>query len=324
MFGSNRFSPENAPVLEDDHYQPYARRSVGQIFTFVFLLALGAGFLLWYLGSGDSKDGSAQITATNLEMTPDGELIPAPPTAAQQQAATSNDKGIIEEGKDLVKDTIQSVTGQVDGTAIVEAEQAIKQQAMLMAKMKDDSQRHTVADIIGKPVLAADEESVGKINDIIINKNTGEAAVIVVDAEGQGYRQKLTELDFKDVRKQTPNGSVYLNVDNKEFTSNEAFQYESLPENYMSLRDLHDGQVLDFEGKLAGEVRTVVYRNAEVQKIYFLLKPSLSPNMQPVEFGIPFEKANIVKNKDGYDVKLTKAQTEDLAKQLYTEPQPQL
>lgn len=305
MVSNGNYDKSNPPVLEDDHYQPYAKRTVGTIFSFAIILAAVFGFILW--SSGDNNSDNQQSLASK----------------AQYDAGTGDirerneDGSMYESGVDLVKDTVGAVTGEKpNGMAAGEATKILEKNAKILANMSQ-GQRYSVASVIGQKVQDSDRMDVGTIDDIIISKETGDAQAIVVNSEGQGYANSLKELRFDDVRKQTPSGAVYLNVTNDEFTSNPEFSYEEQPEQYISLRDLHDGQVLDVDGNVAGEVRTVLYSNAEAQKIYFELKPSLSPTQQPMEFGIPFESVDVIKNEDGYDIKLSKAQTEALAERLF-------
>ena len=306
MFSNGHYDKSNPPVLEDDHYQPYAKRTVGTIFSFAIILAAVFGFILWSAGDGEGDNQRSVASASNAQTGSD--------TTDRER---NEDDGLLESGVDLVKDTIGSVTGEKpNGMAAGEADKVLEKNAKILANM-NEGQRYAVANVIGQKVQDSDRQDVGTIEDIIINKETGDAQAIVVDSEGQGYTNNLKELGFEDVRKQTPSGAVYLNVTNEEFTTNPEFSYEKQPEQYISIRDLHDGQVLDVDGNVAGEVRTVLYRNAEAQKIYFELKPSLSPTQQPMEFGIPFESVDVVKNDDGYDIKLSKAQTEALAERLF-------
>jgi len=306
MVSNGNYDKSNPPVLEDDHYQPYAKRTVGTIFSFAIILAAVFAFVLWSVGDSDSNNSQSTASVPNAQY------------AGTDDARERNEDGsMYESGVDLVKDTVGAVTGEKpNGMAAGEASKVLEKNAKILANISQ-GQRYAVSNVIGQKVQDSDRQDVGTIEDIIINKETGDAQAIVVDSEGQGYTNNLKELGFEDVRKQTPSGAVYLNVTNEEFTTNPEFSYKEQPEQYVSLRDLHDGQVLDVDGNVAGEVRTVLYSNAEAQKIYFELKPSLSPTQQPVEFGIPFESVDVIKNEDGYDIKLSKAQTEALAERLF-------
>ncbi len=85
----------------------------------------------------------------------------------------------------------------------------------------------------------------------------------------------------------------------------------------VSLRHLRDGQVLDYQGKVAGEVEAIIYQNAEAQDIYFKLKPRLVGESQAKLYGLPLEAFDLTTNRDGYDIKLSKEQTASLAEVLY-------
>ena len=88
-------------------------------------------------------------------------------------------------------------------------------------------------------------------------------------------------------------------------------------ESWISLRRLKNAEIIDYEGGFVGNVRTVIYGNNEVQGLYFELCQSLKQfDNKPLY--IPFNALQFVENASGLKVMLTKAQTQSLARCLFT------
>lgn len=127
---------------------------------------------------------------------------------------------------------------------------------------------------------------------------------MVRQQSGGDVQSKFTEDKLEEKLEEKPEFYYNNNYDN---------------ERYFSLRHLRGGQVLDFEGNVAGQIDTVIYENAEAQNIYFSLKPVLNPLNSPVRFGIPYQAVDVIENPDGYDIQLSKKQTINLAEKLYSQ-----
>ncbi len=195
--------------------------------------------------------------------------------------------------------------------------QELQHEQSAQAKSSEEY-RHSFSVIEGSSVFSSEGQKSGTLYDILINKETGAARAIVVNDEDAAYARDLKAIGFNEVVQQDSDGDVALSMTDSQFKDGQPFEYTADDKgNYISLRLLHSGQLLDYEGKVAGEIDAVIYENAEVQNIYFTLRPTLA-QYGPSKLFIPFDEANIVRNQDGYDIQLTKEQTERLARTLFS------
>ena len=196
-------------------------------------------------------------------------------------------------------------------------EKYAERQAARVAVSQGDEYRHSVLDVVGSEVFSRRGEMAGNIHDILVHKETGKARAIVVNEDDSRYERDLTALSFKRVQRQQDDGDVLVTVTEEKIEDAPDFTYSSLEDtNYISLRHLRDGQLLDYEGKVAGQIDAVIYQNAEAQNIFFTLRPVLAQHGIS-KFQMSFEDINIIESPDGLDIKLTKEQTEKLAETMF-------
>lgn len=88
----------------------------------------------------------------------------------------------------------------------------------------------------------------------------------------------------------------------------------------VNMRMLKNAQIIDFEGNITGEVDAVIYKDQDVDHIYFELQPSIAPEAQPRVYSIPYAEANIMETETGaYQILLNKEQTAAVAAMLLQE-----
>lgn len=316
MSNDPRINPNNAPIWEDDHNAAYANRSISAIFGFVFLIALIGAASFWALGYF-----SAAPPSKNVIVTQQGTTAPLPEQADQSttSAATAGDRPIY----DFFYSLFNSASNGADSAKMKTAKAltVLEDNAKAIADADtNDGYRHSIKDVVGSDVVDKDGDQFGRVHDIVVNKKTGEGMAVIVDGAGEYHESQLSSLSYKNVLMQDSEGSVLMTVTGNAFQEKDGFEYTNMDnDKFISLRLLHGGQLLDDLGEVAGDVDAVIYQNAEAQKIYFVLDTALSPNADVVEFSLPFTEVNIIKNPDGYDVKMTKAQTEKLAQLLFTQ-----
>lgn len=320
----DRVSPESANIWHHEHDAPYARRSVSSIFISVALIALLIAFAYWFfvgrnapqdLSYSNAQNQSAQASTALPQTANTRASYSAPPT---QSAATETKSGGGPVG--FFKRLIGGITNTVgDGPGIRAVDPTVElQQEYSRLENIDDGYRHSFNDVLDSQITGSQGEEAGELHDVIIHKDTGVAKAIIIDKEGQYYDTDLTAIKFKNIIKQEANGDVLMSMDRQDVLNNRDFNYAALnDEDYVSIRHLKDGQVLDYEGNVAGQIDAVIYENGEAQNIYFALSPSLSPQGVSHVFGLPYTAVQVVKNLDGYDIKLSKEQTESLAEALY-------
>ncbi len=284
---------QNANMWNMNENQPYARRSVSSIFNIILIFAICALALYWYMGQASDE--------------------PSPVTVGSADEATQSSPGL----KDMTKSAIKMVKGDTTGTSAGEAAQILENQAEAIAALKTQYE-NSVNDIINSDVMIPNGESAGKIHDILIHKDTGQAKAIIINSADNGYySNELKKLSFSKVTNPESEGTLKTSVTAETLADQEPFDYAAKNEKYISLRSLENGKILDDQGQVAGKIIAIIYQDADTQSLYFALSPALAPNKKDKRFGIAFEAANLVKSDNGYDIKLTKAQTEALARQVF-------
>lgn len=331
-----RMNPNTADVVGSSELkQPYARRAIKAVLGFALALLIIGAFVGWYFFT-PSDDG----TSNNNTSTPQQQ------TLATQMPGNDYDQG---SGRSSIYNFFYKVFGGIDDgledsphnlnnvehidqmnidtaelfndevSPTLNLKKISERRANALEAMNQDEYRHSVHDILGSDVYGRKGDKAGRIFDILVHKETGKARAIIVREGNVRYERDLTALRFKRVLKQSSEGDVVMTISEEKIEDKPDFRYASLEDtNYISLQHLRDGQLIDFEGNVTGQVDAVIYENAEAQNIYFTLRPILAREGIS-KFQLPFEEINIVESADGYDVKLTKEQTIALAKTLFTD-----
>lgn len=310
--------PHNAPVLESDHHAPFARRSVNAVFGIVLAIGLVGGFLFWYYGffSGEKIIRGPETNIPEKKVVYIDKPENPYPEGTHKNTVYGFFYSLMGGAAHGVEDSPLNLPGDPDERTI-EALNTLEEHAHRLANI-DDNYSQSIRDVVGSEVVGRKGDKAGNIHDIVVHKETGEAQAIIVDEAGNSYNRELAALSYDRVLKQDKDGNVLMTVTDNKFEKNREFAYSKMDDTkYVSLRHLRDGQLLDDQGEVAGQVNAIIYQNAEAQKIYFTIKPSLTPTKKLLEFGLPFEDVKIIQNPDGYDVQMTKEQTESLAEALY-------
>jgi len=231
----------------------------------------------------------------------------------------------------MINDFLKSIMGSMGsggddialGTVDTSSAEAYLDKEIERIKNQNDGYINSFANFIGKDVLDVDQNKVGEIHDIIVYKSTGKSVNLIVNKDGNAAVRELKAVSFKDILTQSENGETQLTLNSGAFSEDKDFDYADMDFNkYLSLKYLLEGQVLDDKNEVAGKIEAVIYENAEVKNICFLLKPKLINNAENSEesrFSLPFKYSNITKNVDGYDLKLNNKQTVALAENLFTD-----
>lgn len=325
-----RVDPETAPVINYENNQPYGKRSINAVFGFVIAVFLIGGFTAWFFFTPDEDTQSKMPYYAEGTQKPGNEY-----EAGSGRSAVYNffynvfggiDDGLEDnphnlENVERIDQFDIDVDMMDDEEAVIAVEEYAERRAALLASIQEDDFRHSFLDVEGSDVIGRKGDRVGKIHDVVVHRETGMAKAIVVDEDGSRYERDLAAVRFKRITRQSPDGDVRLTIAEERVEAKPEFYYQDMNEDdYVSLRHLRHGQILDYRGEVAGQVEAVIYENAEAQNIYFALKPRLVPAGKPRVYGLPFEEVNIVENPDGFDIQLTREQTESLAETLYEQP----
>lgn len=88
---------------------------------------------------------------------------------------------------------------------------------------------------------------------------------------------------------------------------------------------LHDfethfnGKILDYEGRVAGDISAIKYDDGEIKSFNFILNQALTPADKDRRYTIPEDEVKVVQDGDIFFIQLNKEQTQALAKILYEE-----
>lgn len=306
-----RINPNTAPVWGQEVDQPYARRSIFNIFMAIVLIIGFIYIILWWSSEPETNQNLDQRVVLEEQMP--GNRYPDGSVRGGIYDLFYKIFGGIEDGLEDNPHNLNNVDHLDDfnlnqGNVVLKGKTPIKTVEPVegtVVPKPEDGYKYSVYDIIGSKVQGVEVQNTGKVHDILIHKDTGKAKGIVLNDEGVYYDRDLKILKFKNVLHQTPEGEVEMMITEDIIKDRPEFDYQAVVNSeYISLRNLRDGQVLSHDGDFLGQIDAVIYQNAEAQSIYFKLQSSL--------FKIPYDAAKIIENSDGYDIQLTEKQTESL------------
>lgn len=334
MSGNNKnFDDQNGksfPIFDHDTNIPYANRSIRMIVWVVITILLVGGFVGWFFYGSSSeyaeRTNSQKTQMADSSFEQDSAHNPIydffyKMFSGVEDGLEDNPHSLdnIEDTDNLNLDTGDAYERAASAKlAIEEYEEYVEGQSQKgVASGEDDEYRHSIVDVVGSEIYGRKGQKTGDIFDVLVHKDTGKAKAVVLNEDESRSVRDLASLGFKKVLKQQVDGDILLTVAEERVEDTSEFRYADMDaQDYVSLRHLRDGQLIDFEGEVAGQIEAVIYENAEAQTLYFTLRPALA-QQGAREFQIPFEEAEIVENRGGYDIQLTKAQTAALAKFLF-------
>lgn len=315
-------SGKQPPVLDHDTELPYGDRSVRMIlFILALVVAVIVGTTLIFFGEVTGEDTTAgQKTAQSA--------APQAATPASTAPARSDEPSAVQRFfEDMFSgadDGLDPDDMNLDEASPVEhavrAQLSLQEQAQSMSRGAG-GYRHSLYDVIDAQVIDESGQDVGEITDILVNQDTGAARTLILDEDNHTIARDLKDIQFSRVFKQAPDGTTRLSISDSAVEEKPGYSYAAdEPGKYISLRRLRGGQLLDFEGNVAGQIDAVIYGNAEAQGLVIDLRPTLDradSRTGNFHFFLPFSEADFVENPDGLDIKLTKEQTRALAQQLF-------
>jgi len=337
MFSNDpRIDPNNANVVgASELRQPYTRRAMNAILGFAFALVVFGAIVGWFFfsPSNDNED-TAPSNQQTQQLAVNSQMPGNDYSEGSGRSAVYNFFykmfGGIEDGLEDSPHNLKNVEHvqnaglgplQTKGDSpTITLDRIAERRAAYINAQNQDEYRHSVRDVVGSEVYGVNGEKAGSIFDILVNKETGQARAIIVNDDDARYERDLTAIGFKNVIKQQSDGDVSVTMAEEKVEDKPDYNYSSIEDtNYVSLRNLYDGQLIDFEGNVTGQIDAVIYENAEAQNVYFTLRATLAQALGARTFALPFDEVNIIESADGYDIKLTKEQTLALAQHLTKE-----
>ncbi len=321
------YDTSDASIIAQDTNQPFAQRSISFFFSIIafgLIIFFAAGFYHWY--TYDEKENVQ--TEQEIELTSGGE-VPLPLEADRRE------EGFFESFFDKVGRSMQltlntqsstvnasSAQDGVAATPMVNVSKFVDKEPVKTqeTEKKANIEKHlnfTLADIVGKDVTDRDGREAGFLHDVVINKTSGEGMAIIIQ-EDKYFNADLSLLEISEVETDDNASKVQTHITQESVQNREEFFYDMLDGGeYISLKQLENAKVIDFEGNVTGEVATVIYKDSEVQSLYFTLSPKFEKFDDKMAHALPYDAVNIVEGKNRYEIRLSKEQTEEIAKSLF-------
>ena len=320
----NRDKHEQCPPEPsyDDNVLKYGEKSVKNLFLVFITVFLAGSFIVWFfLGDRLTQEDTT------------------PPSESPSVAASQNDMSaqIEQSGQNMVYQLFKKMfSGAEQGLELSDTElnigdsgvnDSLQAQIYLEKQSEKISEvetgyKYSLFDVIGAEVTGKTGRVVGEVEDILVNRNTGEARYLLIDDDEDKLRQDLKDIQFDKVFKQSSGGKTRIALSESGLESKDKFVYTDEERgSLISLLRLRDGLLLDYKGEIAGDVDAIIYGNAEARGLVLDLRPALE-DYQSSPFYISFDQASFVESRDGLDIKLTKSQTRALAQRLFEANRP--
>lgn len=175
--------------------------------------------------------------------------------------------------------------------------------------------RYTANGMIGRTIYNWKGEGVGKVHDIILDRQGNPAMVIVADGEIFGMGKKVA-FDYGIVTTRDENGDVIAPISENMIDKRSEFSYDPkdasatvrvLPSDGYSVNALLDGQLVDPGRTTVADIDNIVFRNGKAALLIVSFDKILG--MGGDKAAVAFGDATIVKDgDDAYDFQLSAPQ----------------
>jgi len=241
--------------------------------------------------------------------------VPAFAETAKSQTQTkpeiSETGNIVEDAKTAVKDIKKDTSKAYD-----------KIKATLIGKENNDKNttleidsKYTANNIIGQPVhnsTSKENESVGTIKDIIIDRDGKGIWVIVAD--GNFFDMgKLAAFDYERIMKINSNGDIAAPLTKSSIDNAAEFSYENkdysnrvlvIPSNGLSVSKLLQGRLLDQNKESMADIENILFKNGMASQIIVGFDKMLGFGGEKAVFS--FHDVTIIHDDEKLDFQMSK------------------
>ena len=326
MFKNNNIQNQTSDT--DYNAEFMQSTGIGRIFTRFMKVALGIGAAagIYSMTSGDTPNDGSDMAGLPIQQAVAGE------------APGGGDSGATDAALNAIADTITptskagQVTSAVSGVGemvtglLGQAQGNANAPAFYRPVITDDGIEDSFFDLSYKSIKDENGKNIGKINDILVDTQSGKAEYIIYALPGESEKAnpKLSRIGYGAVMMQEKDGDIQVNLNEATLENPEStFQYTpQILGEYLSLKYLRQGQVMDAFGETVGKIMAVTYRNNGIEDVYIALDESFATGKARI-FHMPFKEVSIIRDQDGFDLHLNKTQTERIARQVYASEQRQ-
>lgn len=177
--------------------------------------------------------------------------------------------------------------------------------------------RLTADELIGADVANPAGEKIGKIEDILVDKEGDAETVVINDSGVLGLGGKLVAFDYDIIEGFTGDKDVVVMLTDKSLKEAKRFEYEApsapdakisvMPASQFSVKKIADAKVVDAQGKAVANVDTVAFDGDDADYVIVTFNKILG--MGGDKAALDFEAIDLVNNNGKYQFKLNSQQT---------------
>lgn len=173
----------------------------------------------------------------------------------------------------------------------------------------------TATGMIGQPVTDAAGKRIGKLHDIIIDRDGNARMVVVSDGGILGLGNKMAAFDYGVVIKRNNDGDVISTLNQAALDNVAEFSYDTkktgnnvrvMPTGGISVAKILDAELLNPENKAVAAVDNVVFRNGQADMVIVTFNKILGLGGEKA--AMSYDSLALVENDKDVDFRLTAQQ----------------
>jgi sporulation protein YlmC with PRC-barrel domain len=178
-------------------------------------------------------------------------------------------------------------------------------------------ERMTAAGMIGKPVENGNNERVGTVKDVILEKNGKASIVVVADGEFPGFSGKLVAFDYDSIARRNKDGDVIMPLTEDTIDNAAEFSYDPekrsenvrvIPADGYSVEALLDGELLDERQETVAQIDNISFKNGYADQLIVAFDQVLGMSGEKAAFDYSDAKV-LRKGEDELNLQLSANQT---------------
>ncbi|MEX1035912.1 MAG: PRC-barrel domain-containing protein [Sneathiella sp.] len=237
-------------------------------------------------------------------------------TVKTEDSTTKEVTQEVKEGADKTKNVVEKTADKtVDATQ--EAYRDMKEfvfgenDDMLDIKDVQVNPRAMASGIIGEPAYNSNEERVGVIEDVILDKDGKAVLVVIGDGDFFGTG-KLAAFDYDSMVRMNADGDVIMPITEEAIERAAEFTYDEkavgdkirmIPASGYSVEKLLDAKLVNMKGESLGDVDDITFKDGKASQLVVGVDKILGLGGE--ELSLPYDTAKVIRVEDDYEYQLT-------------------
>ncbi|MFA5593534.1 MAG: PRC-barrel domain-containing protein [Micavibrio sp.] len=238
--------------------------------------------------------------------------------AAMPAMAETNMKAKADEAGTKIENTLAEAGQAIENTADKAAAKTKEAYRDVQAYFSDDDDIKSVKTLNMASALTSDQllgasienpqgETIGKIDDILVDSDGDAERVIVNDNGFLGLGGKRASFDFDIIEGITGNENIVVRLNEKSIDNARAYDPDAMPAGLYSVNKIKGAKLLDAQGKAIADVDTVVFDGDDAD--YIIVSFNKILGIGGDKAALDFDALNLVNNGGKYSFKLNAQQT---------------